>query len=314
MIGLISLILPIFLLIALGFGAVRGRIIADGMAQAIAAFVMNFALPALILHALLRQDFRETFNWAYVVAYGGGSVAAAFAVLLAGLLLVLRRPMPRAAMAAMGGCASNTGFVGFPVASLAVGAAALPALPLTILIENILVMPLAIVLAEASTQEGRGALATLRHTFARLVRTPMMMAIIVGVVLAAAGFRPPVAIARTMEMLSNAAVPCALFVVGATLAGLKPGAAFQDVWLIALGKLVLHPLLVLGAFMLVGGVPAELMTVGIILASAPMLTIYPIVAGRFGQAQMGAAALLATTAISFFTLLAVLAMLGLAGP
>lgn len=314
MVGLISLILPIFLLIGLGYGAVRGRIVTAGVAQAISAFVMNFALPALILHALLQQDLRQTLSWGYLAAYGAGSLVT-LGVLVAVARLVMRRPAPRAAMAALGGCASNSVFVGFPVASLALGASALTALPLSLLVENILIIPLAMALAESATVEGRGLASILRQTLARMARTPFIIAIFLGALLAAAGVRPPAALARTLDMLADAAVPCALFVVGATLAGLKPGSGMLgDVWFVVAGKLVLHPLLVVAAFLLVGNVPAELMAAGIIMASAPMLTIYPIICARFGEEQMGAAALLATTAASFFTLLAVLAMLGLAGP
>lgn len=309
MLGLISLVLPIFLLIGLGFAAIRTGLAPRPTIEALSGFIMNFAMPALILHALLQQDLRQTLNWNYMLAYAAGSLVA-FSILIALMRVLLARKPERATMGALGGCASNSGFVGFPVASLAIGAPALTALPLSMLVENIAVIPLALALAESTRARGAGALGAIRQTAARLVRMPLMIAILLGSALSALGFRPPVALANTLEMLASAAVPCALFVVGGTLATLRPGFALVDVWLIAACKLVLHPLLVFTGFQIVGGVPADLMAAGMIMASSPMLTIYPILCARFGEGEMGATALFVTTAMSFVTLPVVLALLG----
>ena len=114
-------------------------------------------------------------------------------------------------------------------------------------------------------------------------------------------------------MMADASVPTALFVVGGTLAGLKIGSAATDISLIVLGKLLLHPIAVAGAFLLVGGVPPGLMAAGIILAGSPMLTIYPILGARFGYDRVGAAALLVATTLSFVTLAVVLGLVLPAG-
>jgi predicted permease len=102
-------------------------------------------------------------------------------------------------------------------------------------------------------------------------------------------------------MVADASAACALFVVGGTLAGLHAGSVAGEVLWITLAKLVLHPLAVWAGFLGLGGVPADLMAAGIILASAPMLTVYPILGQRFGQGAMCAAALVVATAVSFAT-------------
>ena len=53
---------------------------------------------------------------------------------------------------------------------------------------------------------------------------------------------------------------------------------------------------------MLGGVPSGLMAAGIILASAPMFTIYPIIGERFGLGGLCAAALVAATVVSFATM------------
>ena len=53
------------------------------------------------------------------------------------------------------------------------------------------------------------------------------------------------------------------------------------------------------------------MAAGIIMAGAPMLTIYPILGERFGCGGMSAAALLCATTASFVTMMIVLSRLAI---
>jgi len=305
---LLSITAPIFLVIALGFVATRIGAIKADFVQGLGLFVLNFALPALILRALLGQDLRESFNAAYVAAYAGGSLVAFLAAFVV-FRHWLRRPLPHAAMASLGGAASNSGFVGFPIAALAVGIPALTALPLTMLVENALVIPLAFVLAEAGRADGKTPALVARETLQRLARTPLFVAILLGLLLAGLGVRLPASISTVVAMIADASAACALFVVGGTLAGLTASSIPGDLVWIVLAKLVLHPLSVAAGFVVLGGVPADLMAAGIILASAPMLTVYPIFGQRFGLGPLCASALVAATAVSFVTMTAAVGLL-----
>jgi predicted permease len=300
---LLSVTVPIFLLIAMGFFAVRIGIVRPDFIHGLGLFVLGFLLPALVLHALLGQDLRQTFNWAYVGAYAAGSLVTFLAALLL-FSFWLGRNLSHAAIASLGGVASNSGFVGFPIATLAVGAPALTALPLTMLVENALVIPLALGLAEAGQQNGKSLAAVARGTLLRLSRTPLMVAILLGIILSASGFQLPDPISTSIGMVADASAACALFVVGGTLAGVTSAPLARDLAWIVAAKLLFHPLAVAGAFLLLGGVPAGLIAAGIILASAPMLTAYPIFGQRFGLGALCATALVAATAAGFATMTA----------
>jgi malonate transporter and related proteins len=308
---LVSLSVPIFLLIALGFGAVRWSLVPADFVRGLGSFVLNFALPALVLHALLRQDLRETFNWSYLIAYAGGSLSI-FLVVLLFFRCLLARDLTYAAVGALGAVASNSGFIGFPLAMLAIGPPALTALPLSMLVENALVIPLSIALAEIGQQHGRPLGSVIRQTLLGLSRMPLILAIVFGMGLSAAGLHPPDVLASAIEMLADSSVACALFVVGGTLAGTRLTALGADVYWITLGKLVLHPLAVGTGLLLLGNVPAPLAAAGVVFASAPMITIYPVIGQRFGLGGLCAAALLVTTAAGLVTITAVLGIVGVA--
>lgn len=309
MLELFSITAPIFLLIGLGYVAVRFGIVTRQQAQGLAAFVLNFALPALIIDALSTRPFAELIDVRYLAAYGVGSLLA-FGAMLALMLVVLRRPLSHAAMAALGSAGSNSGFIGYPVAVLAVGEIAATGLALNMMIENMLIIPLALALAESGAQSGESVPVVLRRTFTRLVRNPIIIGIVIGTALSLAGGVLPGPVDTALSMMATASAPVALFVIGAALVGLRLGGMAGDIGLIVAAKLVLHPLAVLLGFLLIGGVEPVLVTVGIILASVPMLSVYPIFGQRFGMEQLCAAALMLATIAAFFTITAALGLLG----
>jgi predicted permease len=306
---LLSLTVPIFLLIGLGAVSVRTGLVPERQVEGLAAFVLNFALPALVLGALTGQDLGRTFDWCYIAAYGTGSLFAfstAFCILRFGL----KRPLSAAAIGGMGGAASNTGFIGYPVTSLAFGPLALAALPLNMMVENILIIPLGLALAESGREEGAPLGRTVAATAKRLSRTPLILAILLGVLLSLLRVPIPGVIATALDMLAKASAPCALFVVGGMIAALRvPGGASgvaAEAGFIVICKLLLHPLAVAAAFFLIGGADPGMEKIGIVLASVSMITVYPIFGARYGLGGVSSTALVAATAIGFFSITAAL--------
>jgi hypothetical protein len=70
---------------------------------------------------------------------------------------------------------------------------------------------------------------------------------------------------------------------------------------------------VLVALLLVPGLDPLVVATGVIFASVPMITIYPIIGAQFGEEQATAAALLAATVAAFVTVPLALAALELGG-
>ena len=103
-------------------------------------------------------------------------------------------------------------------------------------------------------------------------------------------------------MLSTASAPVALFCIGGTLAGLHLKGLGADIGLIVVGKLLLHPLAVFAVTLALPGMSPQLKTIAIMNACMPMMSIYPILGQKYGKEGICAAALIAATALSFFTI------------
>lgn len=308
MLGILAITTPIFLLIGIGYLAMWGGLIAREQSQGVGIFVMYCALPALVIRALTQNPLEEVFNPRYLLAYGLGSLAVfGFALLLC--LKLQRKPLSAAAIHALGMAASNSGFVGYPVAAMVIGSPAAILLALNMLIETLLIIPAALILAEMGNQTGTSLGHTLKQTALRLSKNPVLIGLLVGLFIAMAGIQIPVPLARTIDMLAGAAGPAALFVIGCALYGLQVKGMATDIGQIVLGKLLLHPLAILFAFLIIPTSEPLFFAGALLFSAAPMISIYPILGQRFGLEGVSAAAMMVATVASFFTLSLIIGLL-----
>ena len=295
--NILSITGPIYLIIAGGFLSVRLGLFEKRDTRALGTFVANFCLPALLFRTLGSRNIDDVLDLRYMLAYAFGSLTV-----LLGTYFVMRRLRgalsAKAALLGLGMSSSNSAYIGFPIASQLLGPAAAAGLALVMLVENVLMVPLALALAESSEgghRSWRDALAPLR----RLARNPMILAIAAGFMVALLDVEVPEVIARTVQIVAAAASPTSLFVIGGTLVGLRLRGVRREVALVTFGKLVVHPLAVLLFLELLRPADASLRTAGVIYAMVPMLSIYPILAQKYHLEDFAAAALLVTTVVAF---------------
>lgn len=303
---------PIYVLIALGFGAVRLRILAAPELRALGVFVISFALPALLFKALSQRGLSELIDVHALLVY----VLASFLVAALGIgftVFVQRRGLQAGAMTAMGMAVSNSAFVGLPIAQPLFGAAANTNLALFLVVESLIMLPLLMAIAEIGSS-GHGRVGqVLRNVITSLVRNPMILGIVAGVACSLLGVHVPLPLTRAVDMLASSSAPVALFYIGGTLAGLSARGLGADLGVIMAGKLGLHALAVALLLLVLPDVDAAIRAALILNACMPMASIYPIVAQKYGQQGIAAAALVATTVTSFLTISAVVWLMKASG-
>lgn len=299
MLSILSITIPIYLMIGIGFLAVRVGMFGAAEMRVLGRFVLNFALPALVFQALAQRPVAEIANTSFLAAYAGGSTAVllgAFALARLGR----RMPMPDSALIGMGSAFPNSGFIGYPIVLQWLGPPAAVALALCMLVENVLLLPLTLALAESGG--GHSWQVALAQALRRLAANPLILAIVAGFGVAVTGTAMPEPAMRAIGMLASASAAVALFVVGGSLVGLRVGGMLRDVALVATAKLAVHPLAVFAFLLLLPPIDPELRAAAVAYASMPMLSIYPILAQKYGREGFCATALLVTTLLSFATI------------
>jgi len=302
MLEILAITGPIYFCIAIGFSVTRWGLFSKADMRVLGKFVINLGLPALLFNAVSQRPLREVMQADYLAAYALGSMA----MLLGGYAwarYVVRSAPGYQAYVAMGMSCSNSGYMGYPVAMLALGPVAGVALALNMVVENMLKLPLLLTLAEADGSARGHWRKELGQTLARLLKNPMIVAILLGFAYSLSGWHLPGPVERTINLFAQASSALALSVIGGTLVGLQVKGMGRQVASIAFGKLILHPLAVLlVATWVVPVVDPQLRLAAVLFAAMPMLGIYPLLAQKHGHEEISAAALLFTTVASFFTL------------
>ncbi len=308
---------PIYLMMLIGYVLTKKGVFVKSDMQVFGRFILNLALPCLIFNALSQRRWGDIFHVAYLWAYAVGSLVA----LCLGYFYARRMKRldgKSSAMYAMGMSCANSGFVGFPILHLLMPAVAGVALALNMLIENLLIIPLLLTLAEYEHGATRPWQA-LAQTLMRLAKNPIIVALLAALLVSAWEIKLPLPLTQTITMLAATSGALSLLVMGGSLVGLTLRGLGQQVTPLVLGKLLLHPLAValvlaalpyLGAATHAAALAPDLKKAVILTAAMPMMGIYPTMAQRYGQGEVSAAAVLVGTMASFFTLSALLWMLG----
>ncbi|MCP5152154.1 MAG: AEC family transporter [Ectothiorhodospiraceae bacterium] len=304
---LLDVIAPIFGVIAIGFVAARGGLVSTATAEGLSSFVFRFAIPALLFRTLAHRTLPDALPWGLVAAFYGG-VFATFAIgwAVGGGGMALRGA--ERALFAFSGAFGNVVLLGVPLALTAFGdAAALPTF-MVVSFHSLLLMPTVTVLLELA----RGHERPLRDIPASVARgvlgNPIVVALIAGSVWSLAAWPLGGPVDAVLELLARAALPCALFAMGASLARLPIGSSLRPVGPVVVLKTLLCPALVgllagpvLGLDPLVGAV-------AVLMAAQPTGINPYLFAQRYGQGvALTAAAVVVSTAFSVVTLSLLLA-------
>lgn len=300
MIDVLTITFPIYLIVALGFAVVRTGWVCTEDIRAIGRVVIGVFIPATLfvnisgvpVAGVLRWDFLLGYLAGSLLVFGAGSIFA---------LRVLGQTRSVAVLAGLGMSSSNSAFMGFPIASMVLGDVALQGLAMAMLVENCVMIPLGMMLAES-----RRGVSFWSATLRPVLSNPLLIAVASALAFSASGLEMPSILQRTLSMLAPVAPPVAVLAVGGIIAALSLAPVRGLVTLVVIGKLVLHPLAVYAGLTLFGAAPPDLVLAGVLFASVPMLSFYALLGQRWDAEGLAASAMILTTVLSFLSVSAIL--------
>ena len=306
MLAILLKTLPFFAVISTGFLAGRGRFITPEATGQLTRFVFYFALSAMLFGFAANLSLTEIFSLPFVLAYTLATALVWTLVLVVGLMRGTGREA--ALFEAHTGVIGNVGFLGIPMLALLLGPEAVGPV-LLVLAVDLVVFSSVLTLGITLFRSGRVGPDTMRKLAVGWVQNPMIVSTVLGMIWGATGrsLWPPVQ--EYMTLLGAAATPCALFAIGASLAGRSPDRPLVAAWL-SFAKLVLHPAAVAVAALLIFAVEPYAAKVMIAAAALPVAGNVFILAQAYGVApQRVSTAILISTALSVLTVTAVIALL-----
>jgi hypothetical protein len=297
---LLTAIVPAFALIAIGYGAARLNILGRTIFETLNKFVYYLAMPALLIASLATVPAGEILNWNYIAAFTIGIAVTWIVVSLAGQVL-FRDGLADGAMRGVIASYGNNGYLGIPLVAAAFGEAAIVPASLSVLINSVVLMTGAVLILEFARARATGDV--LRNSGRALVTNPLLWAVVIGLVLSTTGADLPLSIERILDLLGQAAAPCALVAIGLFLSGRPVATLLVSASLSSLGKLALFPLIVWLLTLYVFPLEPLWATVAVLMAGMPVGANAFIIAGHYGVRLADAsAAIVVTTAISLVSL------------
>lgn len=308
MFEILAITIPIYVAIALGYGLTRWGIFPKSDMRAFGTFVVKVAMPALLFNALSQRKLSDILNADYVLAYALASLLT-LVLAIVWALRVGRHSRSMSSCFAMGMSCPNSGFVGYPIILLSLGPIAGVALALNMIVENLLIIPLLLAWAETGQGQQRWHQIVVQ-TLKGMLSNPMIWGIVLGFLFSWFEVQLPASLSRTVTLFAQASGALSLFVIGGSLVGLPVKGMGSNVAQIAVGKLLVHPLVM--ALVLWWVLPIQdpvLRMAALLTCAMPMFGIYPILTQKHGHDGLSAAALLVTTMASFVSLNALLWLL-----
>jgi predicted permease len=303
----IDIVLPVFALLGIGYGAAVLGYFDEVATRSLSRFVFQFALPVMLFSSLAAQGWPGSFAPSYLVAfYAGVAINAAAGALLAGMLG--RQTATERIVGGFSACYGNVILLGIPLVLRALGDTA--TLPLFVLItfHGSILMTLVTILLERGSAE-RAASGRLVAAGKGLVQNPILVGLMGGIAFGATGLSLPGPVAASAELLGRAALPAALFAMGASLAGYQIRGAIGLAVAIVLLKTVLQPLVVWLLVDHVFAIARPWSDTAIILAAMPTGINAYLFAARYRSGEAEAAtAILVSTAFSLITVSVILAL------
>ena len=298
--------LILFLLICVGFGAVKTRTLSPDNVRALSRFLVDYTLPAVIIISMQRP-FSPALRDQALRILGLSLLFYAASFPLAYLATAAYRKSGRAELGVhrFAMCFSNVAFMGFPVAESLLGKESLFILSIYNIPFQVLAFSVGIVMI-SGRRLGAGAPGT-RHPSLGSLRSlvnPSIVSAVAGFALFLGSVRIPEPLYSAMDLLGGMTTPLAMVVIGATLANTRIGGVLSNprLWLTTAYRLALLPALAFAAAKAAGLTGLEL-SIPVLVAAMPVAANSTILAGVYGGDDVTASALVfASTLLSLFTI------------
>ncbi len=243
MMAVFETVVPVFALIAIGYGVGLSGYMGSGDAKVLNRFVIGIAMPALLFRLMVTADLPAASPWALWGAYYGTLAIVWVATVM--LVRPIRVLAPAGgAAAAMAATFGNMVLLGLPLALGHFGDAATRPMALLISVHAAFNWLIASLWAEWSNRRREVPIA---HMFAGLARdlaaNPIIAPLVLGALWGLTGLGLHPVVDHTLAFLGRAAVPAALFMLGLTLSGYNLSGQFGAVALLVGLKMLVMPLL-----------------------------------------------------------------------
>ena len=268
MLQILQIVLPVFLVIGVGYLAAYLKVFSTEQSGALMRFATQVAIPCLLFLAISRLDLQAEFKFSVLAPFFIGALVSFVLTSLGAWFFFGHKPGYRIAIG-FAGMFSNLVLIGLSIVELAFGAEALKPAFAIVALHAPFCYVIGITAMEISRADGVGLIATLRAVLKQIFSNAITVGLLLGITANLLSLTPPAAVITALELVARAALPVALFALGAVLVKYKISTSLGEISMISVNMLILHPVIayVLGRF--VFGLNDDLLKVVVLMAAMP---------------------------------------------
>jgi len=261
--NVIEIVLPVFLIIGLGYSIRRAELVDNNFFVQANRLVFYICLPLLLFYKIGTADFSTSFNIRLVMATSG-AVGCCF--LIAYLYGSWRRyPAPVQGAFCQGSFRGNLAYIGLPIVYNAYGDAGLTRAGILL---GFLVPVLNFFAILALTLPQQQQRTSYREIAKQIIINPLILASLAGILWSFFQLPMPTILDRSLNIASAMTLPLALLSIGGSFSLAKLRGDICKAALATAIKLILLPM-VTTSFMLLAGISGLDFAIGLLMAGAP---------------------------------------------
>ncbi len=242
MIEILNIVLPVFLVIGLGYAVTKRGLFTETHIDGINKFAQGIAIPLLLFLGISEVDLSKLSWPLYLTYYGPGTVV--FALSTIGAILIFGKDKEDAIAIGFTALFGNTVLIGLPIMERAFGTESLQFNYALIAAHAPYCYLLGIVTMETASGTGANISQILRDIFKKIFSNVLMIAILFGLATNILGLTVSGAPREAMDLVVRAGLPAALFALGGVLARYRIKDTLSETIYVMVISLVLFPLLV----------------------------------------------------------------------
>jgi malonate transporter len=301
MIAIFFDVLPIFVMILIGWLVVQAGLMKADVGDALSDFVFKIAVPLLLFRTIAEADFHGASPFRLWIAYFSG-VAITWT---AGHIAATRffgRDDRIGVLAGVSSAFANTIFVGLPLVQRTVGDEGLVPLSILIAVHLPVMMIVGTIMMERAERKIAGKAERsmgklLRQIGLNLIRNPLVIGLAAGSAMHLAGLHMPPPVKSIVDQLAGSAGPVALVSLGMALQKYGVSGNLGIASMTSAFKLLLLPCCVWTASHLVG-LTGQWTAALVLISSVPTGVNAWLIANRFGVGHsLAASTITVTTAL-----------------
>ena len=291
----LNAVLPIFLLMAVGYAARCFHLLDRADVAKINKSVFRTFLPVMVFYNIYNSELSSAMRGS-LLAYAVLGVLAEF-LISSGYALLFVKDSHRRGAVIQGLFRSNFVIIGLPIAeSLVDGDLG----PVAMLLAA--VVPLYNVLAVITLAIFNGQKPEWKKVLLDILENPLIIGSVVGIAALLAGIRLPEPLEKVVSQMSAVSSPMLLFLLGAFFQFSGVRSHIRELAAVCAGRLVVFPAIFLGLAVVMGFRGVELVSLLGVFSSATAIASFTMAQQMGGDAELAGDIVVWTSALCSFTL------------